>query len=83
MSTASVCFRGASIGPASAPIFRDFSWNVEPFQSWVITGENGSGKSAIAQALSGGLAVGSRSASNGAGNQLPDPASIYTDVFKD
>jgi len=82
MSVLPVCFRWATIGPSDQPIFRDFSWNVEPFQSWVITGENGSGKSAIAQALSGGLAVGSRSASNGAGNQLPDPASIALISFE-
>jgi len=85
MSIPSICFREASIGPVDQPIFRDFSWNVEPFQSWVITGENGSGKSAIAQALSGGLAVaarGSRSASSGAGNQLPDPASVALISFE-
>ena len=55
MNLGSICFHEASIGPSDQPIFRDFSWNVEPFQSWVITGSNGSGKSAIAQALSGGL----------------------------
>ncbi|HKO50361.1 MAG TPA: ATP-binding cassette domain-containing protein [Polyangiaceae bacterium] len=82
MTSAFVCFHGASIGPSSAPIFRDFSWNVQPFQSWVITGENGSGKSAIAQALAGGLAVASRSASNGAGNQLPDPRSVALISFE-
>jgi len=82
MSTASVCFRDASIGPVDLPIFRDFSWNVEPFQAWVITGSNGSGKSAIAQALAGGLAVASRNASNGAGNQLPDPASVALISFE-
>ena len=48
----------------------------------MITGENGSGKSAIAQALAGGLAVASRSASNGAGNQLPDPASVALISFE-
>src|SRR3954466_11351183 len=82
MNTRTVCFRDASIGPADQPIFRNFSWNVEPFQSWVITGENGSGKSAIAQALAGGLAVASRNASSGAGNQLPDPASVALISFE-
>src|SRR6187551_1263065 len=82
MTRADVCFHGASIGPASQPIFRDFSWNVEAFQSWVITGENGSGKSAIAQALAGGLAVRSRDASNGAGNHLPDPGSVALISFE-
>ena len=77
-----VCFHEASIGPTDQPIFRDFSWNVGPFQSWVITGSNGSGKSAIAQALAGGLAVASRSASNGAGNQLPAPASVALISFE-
>ncbi|HEY0467044.1 MAG TPA: ATP-binding cassette domain-containing protein [Polyangiaceae bacterium] len=77
-----LCFREAWVGPSDQPIFRDFSWNVEPFQSWIITGENGSGKSAIAQALSGGLPVGSRSASSGAGNQLPDPASVALISFE-
>jgi len=82
MSIPSVCFREASIGPADQPIFRDFTWNVAPFQSWVITGSNGSGKSAIAQALAGGLAVSSRSASSGAGNQLPDPGSVALISFE-
>jgi len=77
-----ISFDGATIGPASQPIFRDFSWNVEPLQSWVITGENGSGKSAIAQALAGGLDVASRSASSGAGNVLPDPASVALISFE-
>ncbi|HEY3257007.1 MAG TPA: ATP-binding cassette domain-containing protein [Polyangiaceae bacterium] len=86
MSTSSigsvVCFQRAAIGPSDQPIFRDFSWNVEPFQAWVVTGENGSGKSAIAQALSGGLAVASRDASTGAGNQLPDPRSVALISFE-
>ncbi|HYQ45415.1 MAG TPA: ATP-binding cassette domain-containing protein [Polyangiaceae bacterium] len=82
MSIANVSFHEATIGSVSQPIFRDFSWNVEPFQSWVITGENGSGKSAIAQALAGGLEVASRSASSGAGNQLPDPASVALISFE-
>jgi len=77
----SLCFQEASIGAADRAIFRNFSWQVEPFQSWVITGENGSGKSAIAQALSGGLAVRSRNASN-AENQLPDPASVALISFE-
>jgi molybdate transport system ATP-binding protein len=82
MRPAFIHFREASIGPADLPIFRDFSWNVEAFQSWVITGENGSGKSAIAQALAGGLAVRSRDASNGAGNHLPDPGSVALISFE-
>ncbi len=57
MSTNRICFRHATLGPSDQPIFRDFSWQVEPFQSWVITGSNGSGKSALAQALAGGLEV--------------------------
>jgi molybdate transport system ATP-binding protein len=82
MSVAFVCFDRASIGPVDQPIFRDFTWNVEPFQAWVITGSNGSGKSAIAQALAGGLPVASRGASNGTGNQLPDPASVALISFE-
>lgn len=82
MSLARVCFHQATIGPARQPVFRDFSWNVEPFQAWVITGENGSGKSAIAQALAGGLEVRSRIASSGAGTQLPDPASVALISFE-
>ncbi|MEI9939534.1 MAG: ATP-binding cassette domain-containing protein [Pseudomonadota bacterium] len=82
MSTRTVCFQEAAIGAADQPIFRDFSWNVEPFQSWVVTGSNGSGKSAIAQALAGGLAVASRNASSGGGNQLPDPASVALISFE-
>jgi molybdate transport system ATP-binding protein len=81
MTITSVCFREASISEADRPIFRDFSWNVAPFQSWVITGSNGSGKSAIAQALAGGMAVASRDASNG-GNQLPDPANVALISFE-
>ena len=82
MTTGTVCFHCATIGPASQPIFRDFSWNVEPFQSWVITGSNGSGKSAVAQALAGGLAVASRDASNGAGSRLPAPAKVALISFE-
>jgi molybdate transport system ATP-binding protein len=82
MSITRVCFHETTIGPASQPIFRDFSWNVEPFQSWVITGENDSGKSAIAQALAGGLPVASRSASSSAETQLPDPASVALISFE-
>jgi molybdate transport system ATP-binding protein len=84
MTSADVCFHEASIGPSDQPIFRDFSWNVEPFQSWVITGENGSGKSAIAQALSGGLPVASasRNASNGGQAQLPAPESVALISFE-
>ena len=82
MTVACVCFHEASIGPSDQPIFRDFSWDVQAFQSWVITGENGSGKSAIAQALAGGLAVGSRNASSRAGNQLPAPESVALISFE-
>jgi len=78
MSSLTVCFREASIGPAGQAIFRDFSWAVEPSQSWVITGSNGSGKSAVAQALAGGLPVASRSASN----QLPEPGSVALISFE-
>ncbi|HET7542561.1 MAG TPA: ATP-binding cassette domain-containing protein [Polyangiaceae bacterium] len=77
-----ISLEGATIGPASQPIFRDFSWRVEPFQSWVITGENGSGKSAIAQALAGTLPVASRNASSSAGTELPDPASVALISFE-
>src|ERR1051325_10791580 len=77
MSAFSIQFRKATIGPVDQPIFRDFSWSVEPFQSWVITGPNGSGKSALAQALAGGLAVSSRAASSGeAGGVLAPPDSV-------
>lgn len=57
MSAFSIRFNRASLGPIDQPIFRDFSWSVEPFSVWVITGPNGGGKSAVAQALSGALAV--------------------------
>ena len=82
MKTIPICFRRASIGPTPQPIFSDFSWNVEPFQSWVITGSNGSGKSAIAQALAGGLVVASRGASNEPGSQLPAPATVALISFE-
>lgn len=74
MST-SIYFRHATLGPADQPIFRDFSWGVEPLQSWVITGSNGSGKSALAQALAGGLAVAGM-------NELPAPAAVALISFE-
>jgi molybdate transport system ATP-binding protein len=79
-----IYFRHAALGPSDQPIFRDFSWAVEPFQSWVITGSNGSGKSALAQALAGGLQVEvtSRAASKGAGNELPPPESVALISFE-
>ncbi len=77
MTAFRICFQEANIGPTDQPIFRHFTWAVEPFQSWVITGSNGSGKSAIAQALAGGLEVLSRGASEGTisgeTTQLPAP----------
>jgi molybdate transport system ATP-binding protein len=70
-----ICFRHAAIGPSDQPIFRDFSWSVEPFQAWVITGSNGSGKSALAQALAGGVPV-SR------GSDLPAPETVALISFE-
>jgi molybdate transport system ATP-binding protein len=82
MSALTICFREATIGPADQPIFRHFSWTVEPFQAWVITGSNGSGKSAVAQALAGGLPVTSRGASAGAESALPAPESVALISFE-
>jgi molybdate transport system ATP-binding protein len=82
MSALTICFREATIGPADQPIFRHFSWTVEPFQAWVITGSNGSGKSAVAQALAGGLPVTSRGASQGAASTLPAPESVALISFE-
>jgi molybdate transport system ATP-binding protein len=82
MSALTICFHEATIGPADQPIFRHFSWTVEPFQAWVITGSNGSGKSAIAQALAGGLPVTSRGASLGANNVLPVPETVALISFE-
>ena len=82
MSTSTICFREAVIGPTDQPIFRDFSWLVEPFQSWVITGSNGSGKSALAQALAGGLEVTSRAASDPAAQSLPASDSVALISFE-
>ena len=82
MSALTICFREATIGPADQPIFRHFSWTVEPFQAWVITGSNGSGKSAVAQALAGGLPVISRGASLGANNVLPVPETVALISFE-
>ena len=50
MTTHTICFREAAVGPADAPIFRHFDWIVEPYQAWVVTGSNGSGKSAVLEA---------------------------------
>jgi molybdate transport system ATP-binding protein len=83
MNAFSIRFHRASVGPPDQPIFRDFSWSVEPFQSWVITGPNGSGKSALAQALAGGLPVTSRAASSGeAASVLPVPDSVSLISFE-
>src|SRR5450755_3835527 len=82
MSALTICFREATIGPADQPIFRHFSWTVEPFQAWIITGSNGSGKSALAQALAGGLPVTSRGASQGAESALPAPETVALISFE-
>ncbi|MEP7049705.1 MAG: ATP-binding cassette domain-containing protein [Pseudomonadota bacterium] len=86
MTALRICFDTASIGPTDQPIFRDFSWIVEPLQAWVVTGSNGSGKSAIAQALAGGLAVASRAASEagspGRGTCLPAPETVALISFE-
>ncbi|HEX3849373.1 MAG TPA: ATP-binding cassette domain-containing protein [Polyangiaceae bacterium] len=82
MSALTICFREATIGPADQPIFRHFSWTVEPFQAWVITGSNGSGKSAVAQALAGGLPVASRGASQSAANVLPASETVALISFE-
>ncbi len=47
-------------------------------ESWVITGSNGSGKSAVAQALAGGLEARSR----GASNELPAPETVALISFE-
>jgi molybdate transport system ATP-binding protein len=82
MSTLTICFHEATIGPVDQPIFRHFAWTVEPFQAWVITGSNGSGKSAVAQALAGGLPVSSRGASHGTRNALPAPETVALISFE-
>jgi molybdate transport system ATP-binding protein len=89
MNAFRICFNEAEIGPAGRPIFRHFSWSVEPFQAWVVTGSNGSGKSAIAQALAGGLPAApavSRAASEGGstgqGTQLPAPETVALISFE-
>jgi molybdate transport system ATP-binding protein len=82
MTTHTICFREATVGPADSPIFRHFDWIVEPFQAWVVTGSNGSGKSAVAQALAGGLPVTSRAASTAGGNTLPDPKTVALISFE-
>jgi molybdate transport system ATP-binding protein len=82
MSAFSIQFRKATIGPVDQPIFRDFSWSVEPFQSWVITGPNGSGKSALAQALAGGLLVTQSDTGNPAAAPLPTPSSVALISFE-
>jgi molybdate transport system ATP-binding protein len=82
MSAFSIQFRKATIGPVNQPIFRDFSWSVEPFQSWVITGPNGSGKSALAQALAGGLLVTQSDTPGAALPPLPAPSSVALISFE-
>ncbi len=82
MSTLRICFRDAAIGAADAPIFRHFSWVVEPFQAWVITGANGSGKSALAQALAGGLPVTSRSPETNQWSERPDADAVALISFE-
>ena len=73
-STVVFSFKHASVGRPDAPILRDFTWCVESGQSWVITGPNSSGKSAVAQALAGGLPV--LSTGDDSNNWLPAPQSV-------
>jgi len=82
MQSPQIVFQQARIGAADSPIFRDFSWSVEPGQAWVITGENGSGKSALAQALAGALPVLSRDASTEDTSVRPPPASVALISFE-
>ncbi|HEX3775766.1 MAG TPA: ATP-binding cassette domain-containing protein [Polyangiaceae bacterium] len=80
MKTFRIEFRGATLGPLDQPIFRDFSWTVEPFESWLITGPNGGGKSAIAQALAGGLEV--TQGDTNTAQVLPAPDSVSLISFE-
>ena len=82
MNAFDICFREASLGPADRPVLRDFYWSTRAGQAWVVTGSNGGGKSALAQALAGSLPVSSRSAANEMGNELPAPDSVALISFE-
>jgi molybdate transport system ATP-binding protein len=73
-------FSHASVGPIGAPVLRDFTWCVRPGESWVITGPNSSGKSAVAQALAGGLPV--AQTGDDCSNALPAPDSVSLVSFE-
>ncbi|HEY4106833.1 MAG TPA: ATP-binding cassette domain-containing protein, partial [Polyangiaceae bacterium] len=80
MTTFRIEFCGATLGPLDQPIFRDFSWTVEPFESWVITGPNGGGKSAIALGLAGSLKV--TQGDTNAARVLPAPDAVALISFE-
>jgi molybdate transport system ATP-binding protein len=63
------CSVGSGLSPAMSPIFQDLTWSLKPGEAWVITGSNGSGKSAFAAALAGLLPI------------TPGIAGAYINVF--
>jgi molybdate transport system ATP-binding protein len=48
-------FRDCRIGHPGQPLLESFSWEVGAGETWVLTGANGSGKSALVAALAGQL----------------------------
>ncbi|HCM26819.1 MAG TPA: ABC transporter [Treponema sp.] len=52
-----VLFRDCSVGNALHPVLPSVSWKLLPKESWIITGPNGGGKSALAAAIAGRIPI--------------------------
>jgi len=48
-----IAISNASVIKAGKPLFRNFTFSIQPGEHWVITGPNGSGKTLLLEVLAG------------------------------